>query len=209
MRDNVELNDMQAKAKSTVFFFLPTLKSVKTKWWKGNEGCYSSATTDRSHHAYSVQSDSFFSMTHFCILMRGGWIWQAKPWHSHITFCKSCWLSLICIWTRLPVSHKGWAKQWRGISVPKSTFNINKQDHLPLKHFNSFLCPLWTGGLFSQVQEIVAAEKGAKWREVTSLSVRCWAIWEQCGFWMLLTTTTLHLEKHGTQTVGKPDEPIP
>lgn len=30
MRDNVELNDMQAKAKPTVFFFLPTLKSVKT-----------------------------------------------------------------------------------------------------------------------------------------------------------------------------------
>lgn len=69
--------------------------------------CCSSATTDGSHHVCSVQSDSFSTMTHFCILMKGCWIWQAKFSQSHIMFCKSCWLSIICIETRLPVWQKG------------------------------------------------------------------------------------------------------
>lgn len=163
---------------------------IRQKWRmeRKQELCCSFAVTDRSHHACSVQSDSFTTMTHLCILMKGCWIWQAKHRYSHITFCKSCWLSLICIQKYCLCDERDGLSGGETFQCPKWLFSSPLSwapQFIPFVHY-----PLWTDGFFSYGQEIITAAKRAKSREVIPLLFRHWAIWEQCGCWMFPTTVT-------------------
>lgn len=146
LRGTEWLNDTQAEAKSILFVVSSCIK-IRQKWrmWRKQELCFT--ITDRSHHACSVQSRSFSTVTHLSMLMKGCWIWQAKHRDSHITFCKSCWLGLICIQKYCLCDERDGLSNGETFQCPKwllSSPLSRAPQFIPFVHYS-----LGTDGLFS------------------------------------------------------------
>lgn len=143
------------------------------------------AVTERSHHVCSVQPD--FSLSWLtCVYSWRGAEFGRQTRDSHSTFCKPCWLSLICIQKYCLCDERDGLSSGEIFQGPKWPLSSPLSQASQLISFVRY--PLWTDGSSRQWYQ---QQREPNWGKLTPFYPDTdWVIWEPCGCWMFLTTVT-------------------